>query len=94
MHQGSKFILFWNDTLHISDGLCVHHHQFKTVNTATGICETDTAVCLLAGPMSVKTKRCVSTLISGAKTAGQTDLCCLLFYSKLPVKVTFHLAEL
>ena len=49
MHQCVKFILFWNDTLHISDGLSVHHQELKTVNTATGIgrCQTDPAVCLL-----------------------------------------------
>ena len=33
-----KFILVWNDTLHVSDGLSVHHQI-----------QTDTAVCLLAG---------------------------------------------
>ena len=49
MHHCSKFILFWNDTLHVSDGLSIHHQEFKTVHTATGICQTDTAVCLLAG---------------------------------------------
>jgi len=41
-------ILFWNGTLHVSDGLSVHHQEFKTVHTATGTCQTDTAVCLLA----------------------------------------------
>jgi len=40
MHQCIKFILFWNDTLHVSDGLSVHHQEFKTVHTATGICQT------------------------------------------------------
>ena len=45
MHQCIKFILFWNDTLHVSDGLSVHHQQFKTVHTAKGICQTDTADC-------------------------------------------------
>jgi hypothetical protein len=25
MHQCIKFILFWNDTLHVSDGLSIHH---------------------------------------------------------------------
>ena len=35
MHQCIKFILFWNDTLHVSDGLSVHHQQLKTVHTAT-----------------------------------------------------------
>jgi hypothetical protein len=48
MHQCIKFILFWNDTLHVSDGLSVHHQQLKTVHAATGICQTDTADCLLA----------------------------------------------
>ena len=48
MHQCIKFILFWNDTLHVSDSLSIHHQEFKTVQTATGICQTDTAVCLLA----------------------------------------------
>jgi len=31
MHQCIKFILFWNDTPHVS----VHHQEFKTVHTAT-----------------------------------------------------------
>jgi len=35
MHQFLKFILFWNNTLHVSDGLSVHHQEFKTVHTAT-----------------------------------------------------------
>jgi len=30
-----KFIFFWNDTLHVSDGLSSHHQQFKTVHRAT-----------------------------------------------------------
>ena len=33
MHQCLKFILFWNDTLHVSDGLSVHHQEFKTLRT-------------------------------------------------------------
>jgi hypothetical protein len=37
------------NTLRVSDGLSVHHQEFKTVHTATGICQTDTATCLLAG---------------------------------------------
>jgi hypothetical protein len=37
MHQCIKFILFWNDTLHVSDGLFVHHQEFRIVHTATGI---------------------------------------------------------
>ena len=39
MHRCIKFILFWNDTLHVSDVLSVHHQEFKTVHTATSICQ-------------------------------------------------------
>jgi len=35
MHKRIKFILFWNDTVHVSDGLPIHHQEFKTVHTAT-----------------------------------------------------------
>jgi len=35
MHQCIKFISFWNDTPHVSDGPSVHHQEFKTVHTAT-----------------------------------------------------------
>jgi len=47
MHQCVKFILFWNDTLHVSDGLSVHRQEFKTVHTVTGTCLTDIAFYLL-----------------------------------------------
>jgi len=49
MHQGIKFILFCNDTVLVSDGLSVQQQEFKNVHRATGICQTDTAVCLVAG---------------------------------------------
>jgi hypothetical protein len=49
MHQFLEFILFSSSTLHISDALFVHHHESKTVHTASGICQTDSADCLLAG---------------------------------------------
>jgi len=29
MHHCLKFILFWNDTLHVSDGLSVHHQELR-----------------------------------------------------------------
>ena len=45
MHQCIKFILFWNDTLHVSDGLSVHHQQFQDCKYSN---HTDTSVCLLA----------------------------------------------
>ena len=53
MNQCVKFILFWNDTLHVSNGLSVHHQEFKTVHTETGICQTHTAVCLLQADSSM-----------------------------------------
>jgi len=43
-----QIYFIWSNTLHVSDGLSVHHQEFKTVHTATGICQTDSAVCLLA----------------------------------------------
>ena len=45
-------LFFWSNTLHVWDGLSVHHQELKTVNTATGICQTDTADCLLAFPLA------------------------------------------
>jgi len=59
MHQCIKFILFWNDTLHVSGGLSVHHQEFKTAHTATGICQTDTAVCLLASTQQYLFDKCL-----------------------------------
>ena len=44
--------LFWNYILRVSDGLSIHRQEFKTVHTATGVCQTDTAVCLLAGTLA------------------------------------------
>jgi len=35
-----KIYFIFNDTLHVSDGLPVHHQEFKTVHTATDICQT------------------------------------------------------
>jgi len=51
MHQFLKFILFCSSTLHVSDGLSVHHQESKTVHTASGIlvCHTVSADCLLVG---------------------------------------------
>jgi len=41
-----QIYLFRNDTLHVSDGLSVHHQEFKTVHTATSICQTDDCCCM------------------------------------------------
>jgi hypothetical protein len=37
MHQFLKFILFCSSTVHVSEGLSVHHQESKTVHTASGI---------------------------------------------------------
>ena len=42
-------LFYWSNTLHVSDGLSVQHQEFKTAHTETGICQTDTALCLLVG---------------------------------------------
>ena len=67
MTQCIKFTLFWNNTLHVSDDLPVHHQQFKTVNTATGICQTDTAVCLLAGITHYMFRTVFPSIISSSR---------------------------
>jgi len=41
----SQIYFTWSNTLHVSDGLSVHHQEFKSVHRATGICQTDTADC-------------------------------------------------
>jgi len=47
MHQRIKIILFLNDTLHVSDGLSVHHQEFNTVHAAK-INLSNRYCCLLA----------------------------------------------
>ena len=37
MHIISYLFYLWNSTLHVSDGLSVHHQESKTVHTALGI---------------------------------------------------------
>jgi len=36
-------LFYWSNTLHVSDGLSVHHQELKTLYAATGICQTHTA---------------------------------------------------
>jgi len=43
-----QIYFIWSNIVHVSDGLSVHHQEFKSVNTATGLCQTDAADCLLA----------------------------------------------
>jgi len=49
MHKFLKILFYFGITLHVSDGLSVHHVEFKTVHTAIDMCQSDTVVCLLAG---------------------------------------------
>jgi hypothetical protein len=49
MHKYLKCILFCSCTLHVSNGLSVHHQVSKIVHTAFGICQTASADCMLAG---------------------------------------------
>ena len=42
-------IYFWNRTLHVLASFSVHHQESSTVHTATGICHTSYADCLLVG---------------------------------------------
>ena len=36
------FYFILSNTVHVSDGLSIHHQEFKTVHTATGTCQKDT----------------------------------------------------
>jgi len=37
-YSKTKFILFWNDTLHVSDGLSLRHQESKTVHKPDVVC--------------------------------------------------------
>jgi len=62
MYQCIKFILIWNETLHVSEGISVHYQEYKTVHKATGICHTHTAVCLLASRQQYVFRCCMDSL--------------------------------
>ena len=71
MHQCIKLILFWRNTLHVSDGLSVRHQEFKTVHRATGICQTNTAACLQ--------KQILLSACSASRQQYLFDICLLLY---------------
>ena len=66
-----KIILFWNDTVYVSDVLSVHHQEFKPVHTAT---KQILLVCLLASRQH---------LLASKQTAGSsiclTNACCCMY---------------
>jgi hypothetical protein len=48
MHNNLIFILFWNNALHVSDCLSIHHQESETVHTASGMYHTGSvAACFL-----------------------------------------------
>ena len=59
----SQIYFIFGMTLHVSDGLSVHHQEYKTVHTATGICQTDTAVGLLASRQQYLFGCCMYSLV-------------------------------
>jgi len=50
--------IYFRMTLLVSDGLSVHHQEFITVHTVTGVCQTDTAVCQQADSSICLTNTC------------------------------------
>ena len=68
----SNLFYFVMTLLHVSGGLSVHHQEFKTVHTSTGVCQTDTAVCLIASRQQYLFVCCtysLELLMMDAKTA-------------------------
>jgi len=54
----SKIYFIWSNTLHVSDGLSVHHQEFKTVHTAIGICQTDACCCMYSPDLLIMERDC------------------------------------
>ena len=42
----SNLFYFWNDTLHVSDGLSVHHQEFSNRHLSNRYCQADSSICL------------------------------------------------
>ena len=79
MHHFLNFILFCSSTLHVWDGLSVHHQESKTVPTVSGMCQTDSADCLL--PDAVRT-----VLDSWWWTERQSETCRVLLQTKISLR--------
>ena len=46
-------LFYWSNTVHVSEGLSVNHHELKTVHTATGMSNMSNRYCrLLASKQS------------------------------------------
>ena len=66
MHQFLKFILFWNNNLHVSDGLSIHQQEFKTVHTATDIQGDSGGICITLGNDSMSDSKQKSSYEHGS----------------------------
>jgi len=91
MHHLIKFILFWNDTLHVSDGLSVHRQEFKAVCTATGrycclLASNQTAISVWQMPVAVCT-----VFNSRWWTERPSETCRVSFQNKINVDTLVHL---
>ena len=84
IHHSNKFILFWNDTLHVSDGLSVHQ-GFKIVHLSNRYCRLlaskQTAVSVWQIPVAVCT-----ILNSWWWTERPSETCRMSFQNKIMIK--------
>ena len=74
----SQIYFIWSNILHVSDGLSVHHQEFKTVHTPTGICQTDTAVCLLTD-CTYSNQRHTAVCLLASRQQYLFDICLLVY---------------
>jgi hypothetical protein len=73
--------LFLHNTLHVSDGLSVHHQEFKTVHTATVICQTDCY--MLASKQVAVSVWNISFPLAAVSSICLTCTCCCMYSLEL-----------
>ena len=90
MHQCIKFILFWNDTIHVSDGLSVHHQELRNYIQQHAFIKQITAVCLLAGTryqadssICLTNACCCMYSLELLMMDGKTETCIVSFQNKI-----------
>ena len=81
MHQFLKFILFWNNTLHVSDGLSIHRQEFKTVHFHLVPASEQATVSVWHIPVAVCT-----VLNSWWWTERPSETCRVLFQNKINLR--------
>jgi len=70
MHR-SQIYFIWSNGVRVSDGLSVHHQEFSTVRTATGICQTYCRQLASGNEMF--------HLVPAGKKTAVSDICPLLY---------------